>query len=82
MHQTTERREGVLSEIHEVSVITFVIVQEACHGCGLCESTCPEIFEVRQDGKCHVRESSRVNAATCAEEAAIICPASAIIRIE
>lgn len=31
------------------------IDQQGCIGCGLCESMCPEVFEMRDDGVAHVK---------------------------
>ena len=28
--------------------------QETCIGCGVCPSVCPEVFEMKDDGKSHV----------------------------
>jgi len=47
-----------------------------CVGCGLCEQSCPEVFEVQGDGIAHVKAQS------CAEhnlkEVADLCPVNAI----
>lgn len=28
--------------------------QDTCIGCGLCPSICPEVFDMKDDGKSHV----------------------------
>jgi len=47
-----------------------------CVGCGLCEQSCPEVFEVEGDGIAHVKAQS------CAlhnlGEIAELCPVTAI----
>ena len=47
-----------------------------CVGCGLCEQSCPEVFEVQGDGVAHVK------AQTCSlhnlQEVAEQCPVNAI----
>lgn len=47
-----------------------------CVGCGLCEQTCPEVFEVQGDGIAHLK------AQNCPEhnlkEVSEQCPASSI----
>ena len=47
-----------------------------CVGCGLCEQSCPEVFEVQGDGIAHVKAQS------CAthnlQEVADSCPVNAI----
>lgn len=47
-----------------------------CVGCGLCEESCPEVFEVQGDGIAHVKSQ------TCAthnlQEVADQCPVNAI----
>lgn len=52
------------------------IDKEKCIGCGLCESLCPEVFELSEDGK------SSIKAQSCKEhdlkEVAESCPAEAI----
>ena len=47
-----------------------------CVGCGLCEQSCPEIFEVRGDGIAYVKTQS------CAlhniQEVSELCPVNSI----
>ena len=53
-----------------------VFVDETlCTGCGLCESTCPEVFKVENDLAKVISE----DLASCnAQEAVDVCPVSAI----
>ncbi|MGA2775602.1 MAG: ferredoxin [Candidatus Omnitrophota bacterium] len=47
-----------------------------CVGCGLCEQTCPEVFEVQGDGIAHVKSQ---NAVSCnLQEVADSCPVNSI----
>ena len=48
---------------------------EACIGCGACAATCDN-FEIR-DGKAHAKKSDVIDIG-CNQEAADICPVSAI----
>lgn len=47
-----------------------------CVGCGLCEQSCPEVFEVQDDGLAHVKAQS------CSlhnlQEVAEACPVNSI----
>lgn len=47
-----------------------------CIGCGLCEQTCPEVFEMQGDGLAHVKADN------CEQhnlqEVADLCPVQAI----
>ena len=52
--------------------------KEKCIGCGLCSSTCPEVFEMGEDGKAHVKEGKEDSDKDCVKEAAKNCPTSAI----
>jgi len=47
-----------------------------CVGCGLCEQSCPEVFQIEGDGIAHVRDKScsMHNLAEVAEQ----CPVTAI----
>jgi ferredoxin len=51
--------------------------QEKCIGCGACASICPSNFEMKDDGKAHVKKSE-VKKITCEEDAAEGCPVQAI----
>ena len=54
-------------------------MSEDCIGCGVCEGTCPDVFEVGDDGLAHaivdeVPAASEADAQAAAES----CPVSAI----
>jgi len=52
------------------------IDKDKCVGCGLCEQSCPEVFEVRDDGVAHVKKDS---CSSCdLKEIASQCPVEAI----
>ncbi|MEM3412270.1 MAG: ferredoxin [archaeon] len=53
-----------------------MVDQEACLGCGACVSICPDVFEIGDDGKSHVKKITKIP--PCAKEAAESCPAKAI----
>lgn len=59
------------------------IDKETCFGCGLCESTCPEVFKMGADGKAEVivSEIGKGSENDC-RQAASDCPVSAIEIIE
>ena len=47
-----------------------------CVGCGLCEQSCPELFEVQGDGIAHVKSQ---NCGSCnLQEIADSCPVNSI----
>ena len=47
-----------------------------CVGCGLCEQSCPDVFEIQGDGIAHVKAHS---SPTCnLDEIAQQCPVNAI----
>lgn len=56
---------------------TLKFDQEKCIGCGLCESICPSVFELRDDGKAHVKNASACKDCDC-QSAADNCPVQAI----
>jgi len=49
--------------------------QNACIGCGLCASLCPDVFVFNEDGKSEVVSQDNVAGA---KEAASACPVGAI----
>lgn len=53
------------------------IDKEACIGCGVCEQTCPDVFELGDDGKANLKEDADMDA-DCIQEAADNCPVEAI----
>lgn len=53
-----------------------VNVNEDCIGCGLCESMCPQVFQMNGDRSEAVDNSETYR--DLAEEAAAACPVSAI----
>lgn len=53
--------------------------QDTCIGCNLCADTCPEVFEMRDDGKAHAKvEEVPSNLEDSAKEASAACPVDAI----
>jgi len=54
----------------------MVKVNDECIGCGLCASTCPEVFEMK-DGKAVVKASKDSD---CLDEAIENCPVNAISK--
>lgn len=54
-------------------------VNDNCIGCGLCASTCPEVFELTDEGVAvAIDGDAPVEAADRAEEAKESCPVAAI----
>ncbi|MGI6163588.1 MAG: ferredoxin [Bacillota bacterium] len=51
--------------------------EDLCIGCGLCADTCPEVFELGDDGKAKVKAEGAADVA-CAKDAADTCPTEAI----
>ncbi|MDD2891276.1 MAG: ferredoxin [bacterium] len=54
------------------------IDKETCTGCGVCESLCPDVFQIQEDEKAHVINLEACNESNC-KEAADSCPTQAII---
>ena len=48
--------------------------QDSCIGCGACASVCPEGFEMKEDGKSHVKNPN----AKCIDDGIASCPVDAI----
>lgn len=56
-----------------------IVDQDTCTGCGLCPETCPEVFELNDDGIAFAKVDSIPNeVADRAQEAADGCPVEAI----
>jgi len=53
--------------------------KDLCIGCGLCADTCPEVFELQDDGKAGIKSQEAVDAnLACVKDAAASCPTEAI----
>ncbi len=55
--------------------------EDKCIGCGLCVSTCPNVFELDNNGKSIVIDASGCDKCDC-QNAIDGCPADAISWIE
>lgn len=58
-----------------------IVNQETCIGCGSCESICPAVFKINNEGKAEVLEADFQANKDCIKESIDICPVQAI-RIE
>ncbi len=58
-------------------MVTVKVDQNKCIGCGLCESTCPSVFEIKDDGKSYVKNAAACKDCDC-KSAADNCPVQAI----
>lgn len=56
----------------------ITIDKEACTGCGVCESLCPDVFQIGEDEKAHIVNAESCNESNC-QEAADSCPTQAIL---
>ena len=52
--------------------------QDLCIGCGLCNATCPEVFEMNADGKAEAIADTTDENRDAVQEAIDGCPVSAI----
>jgi|UniRef100_A0A7V3RFK7 ferredoxin len=50
--------------------------EDTCIGCGVCESLCPDVFKLQDDGKAHVIANDCSSG--CCEDAKDSCPTGAI----
>jgi ferredoxin len=60
----------------KISMAKVSVDASTCVGCGLCEQSCPEIFEVQGDGIAHVK--AQVSSSCDLQEVALACPVNAI----
>ena len=56
----------------------IVIDDDLCIGCGACESTAPEYFELGNDGKAHVKKQYDEEGKDKIEDTKTNCPGGAI----
>jgi len=63
----------------------IILEREKCIGCGSCQAMCPKYFELIEDGKSHIKDSTKqeveeleVEKLECAESASEACPAQCI----
>jgi ferredoxin len=71
-----------------ISIMAKIIInRNNCIGCGSCAALCEKYFEMAEDGKSHLKNSTRtaegndeleVDSADCASSAAEACPAQCI----
>ena len=54
------------------------IDKEKCIGCGACAATCEKVFEMKADGKAHVKKGQENSKDACVKEAKEGCPVNAI----
>ena len=54
------------------------IDKDKCIGCGTCESVCPAVFKMGDDGKAHVQEADFEANKDAIQQAIDACPVDAI----
>ncbi|RJR31186.1 ferredoxin [Candidatus Parcubacteria bacterium] len=53
---------------------------ETCIGCGTCESLCPNVFKVEDDGKAHVLDANYDEYKECIDQSIEACATQAITK--
>lgn len=59
-----------------------IVDEDACTACGLCEDTCPEVFELRDDVAVVLVDTVPDDQEDLCRQAAEECPAEAIAIVE
>jgi len=65
----------------EVYGMNVIIDRDECISCGVCESMCPEVFRMADDGLSEVHQQPTPDLEAATREAAESCPVS-IIHVE
>lgn len=61
----------------------FRVNKEKCIGCGMCATLCPDVFELKEDGKSSIKEGADLNKnEDCIKQAVESCPVGAIEKID
>jgi len=60
------------------NIMKATVDQDLCTGCGLCESTCPEVFELQDDVAVVKVDTVPKDAEESCKQAAEDCPVEAI----
>lgn len=70
--------------------VKIILERSKCIGCGSCTAVCPQLFELAEDGKSHLKNSQKdnqeietleISEPSCTKEAADVCPVQ-IIKIQ
>lgn len=61
----------------------YKINKEKCIGCGMCASLCPDVFELKDDGKSSIKARVDIIAnEECIKQAVESCPVGAIEKTD
>ena len=57
---------------------TITVDAAKCIGCGLCVSSCGDVFELDENGKSRAKDAAACDKAGCCQQALDNCPSDAI----